>query len=157
MSGHMNEPPVLSAKSCPHCQALNDTRAPICWLCKQPLPENPWRDSGTVQPAENKDWNALDYFFMALLLICFGLTVLVGIGICQGDRGMLIPLVIVCAPAYAAVFIRMGIQAAAGEKPSPAKGFVWFIASFMITIGIIAILILAAIVAAIATCFAALK
>ncbi len=153
----MSEELVYVAKRiCPSCQAEMEPTASTCWLCKVKEP-NPYSFQSAVlsqaaeRPIEGK-LSTWDVIASVILLCCFGLTILIAIGIGVDSPGSLIPFFIVVGPTYLVTIVRGMLQYNKPSGVKPTSVLLTFLISALITFGIIVGLLVAAVVLIFLTC-----
>ncbi len=87
-----------------------------------------------------------DVVFGILLGICVLLTILIGVGLAVGDRGLLVPFAIFMGPAYVVTMIRGIVPRGNKVSSRPASLLLTFVVSLLATVLISTILAIAAVV-----------
>jgi hypothetical protein len=102
-------PPLV----CKRCGAANPPYATVCWLCSTGDRAESSSASALVpftefanDPIRMRSFSRTQQICAGLLVACVVLTLLVVIGFTIQEPGMLIPLLIVIAPAYLATGLR---------------------------------------------------
>jgi hypothetical protein len=160
----MNEPPIMPTLFCQRCGATNPPYAAQCWLCST------GNRSGASAPAQlvsiasitpeqtGLQSNVRTQHICAVLLVaCIVLTSLIGVGIAVQDPGMLIPFVIVIAPAFLATGVRALHGIANENGPKASALLLTFLLSGLFTALGLVLLAIALFVAFCIWCFAQLR
>lgn len=145
----MNIPPVLATQACVHCGALSQSPEGTCWLCyENKSAPNPFSVSGAPmkEAAAVSPMSTWDVVFGILLGICVLLTILIGVGLAVGDRGLLVPFAIFMGPAYVVTMIRGIVPRGNKVSSRPASLLLTFVVSLLATVLISTILAIAAVV-----------
>jgi len=150
---------VVAQCICPKCQAAIQPTDRRCWLCSARLESvNPYgqvvpgpesqssalRPNSALRPRESAN-AAWDWFAWAILGLCVGLALLVGIGIAVDSPGGLVPYAIVVVPSLLATLVRGVRDAGPQGELRPQKLLFTLITSSIMTVGILALLAVAAI------------
>lgn len=141
----MNAPPVIATHACVHCGALSQSNEGRCWLCYEDKSSpNPFAVTGASlnDDANSAPTNQWESVFSVLLGLCVLMTLLIGIGLAVGDRGLLIPFAIFMAPAYA-ITITRGMLQKNKNNARPSSLFMTFVISLLATVSISMILMVA--------------
>lgn len=160
---------IVAQCICPTCQAAIHPTDRRCWLCSAPLESvNPYgqavpgptprvsttRPNSPLRPRESAN-AAWDWFAWAILGLCFGLAILVGIGIAVDSPGGLIPYAVVVVPSLLATLVRGVRDAGPQGELRPQKLLFTLITSSFMTAGVLALLTVAAIGLLFVYCLAA--
>ena len=158
------EPPIVNIRHCPACGANCEMGHKFCWLCSAPLGEvdstqakNPFAAREIPESSQPGATGVFDSVFLLLAGTCLALAVLVGVGLAIEEPGTLIPYLIIVGPAFAIPGVRALWRSGRGKPIKGGKLFVDMIFTFVMTLGIVAILILAAFGLLIAMCFSAIS
>ena len=144
----MSEPPKLPSTVCPRCGATNPPHIAQCWLCQRQETADPYAApaelSATDVPAAGPPAAAQqrsESVYAALLLGAVFLAVIIGVGLGAQDPGLLVPYLIVIAPAFLATAARFMFGIARGEQTKPSALLVAFVSglSFVLVLGLLAI------------------
>lgn len=153
----MNEPPVIQLRLCPLCGASCRTTDKQCWMCQSPIEANPYAVAQSPEVAASAPNTRYDAIFLVFLLVCVGLALLIGIGIAAEDPGGLIPYLIVVGPAFAVTGVRALWQLGSTGRTRPGKLLISLVVSFALTIGVLALLAVAAVILLFILCLQALS
>lgn len=153
---------------CLECGATNMPRARRCWLCSRPIEplveaklateraEDP-DDPLTAYRAPGADLGPSQTFLSSTLLILTAVTVLVGVGIALNDAGPAVTYAIVMAPALLATYVASARRESRGKPLSPGGKVVAFLLSIAAVIGLLMLLVVAALVALFVFCLISMR
>lgn len=159
------DPPLLPALICQKCGATNPAHATSCWLCKG-AGTNPYAAAPSIQPTSTASRSIVqtppaqsraEDVFLVLLLLVLVLAILIAVGLAIQDRGMLVPYLVVVAPALVATGGRALYSVAKGERPKPSALILVFLWSTMATIGLAVLLAVASVIALFLMCISLLN
>ena len=150
----MNEPPVLPTRTCEHCGTNIPAHAANCWLCSggNPYASSSLTGRSDTEPRASLSERRVQGVCTALLGVSVVLAVLVGIGFAVQDPGMLVPYAIVIGPPLLATLIRVVIEVGSRKPLKPSSLLLTMYGSFAITVGVIALLFVAALAALFVIC-----
>lgn len=148
----MNEPPLMPAQICQRCGATNPPHATKCWLCEQRDVRNPYAVpmlpmSNAPAEVQTEAQRRVQLVFLCLLIGSAALALLVGVGIGVQDPGLLVPYLIVIAPAFLVTGVRAAIMVGFKQQPKPSTLFLTFLWSGVFTAMVLLLLIVASVIA----------
>ncbi len=153
--------PSVAPHRCQRCGAAKPHPTQACWLChapsEQPSPYQPSTSSNYWVDSSKRRYEMMDYISIGIFGLCGLLTLLVAIGIGMDSPGLLIPFLILVAPAYAMSAGKGFLDWKRTGQTNPANLLVTFIATGAFTIGLLGVLGLAGIVLLFAICLSQLK
>jgi hypothetical protein len=151
----VNELPVLELKTCPHCGAECDARSQRCWLCHGNVSAKAEIVDAEVV-SEPPRHAPSDVFFAVAAGILALVIVLVGVGAALTEPGLAVMMGVVVVPALVATVVRIQQQQYRHGYVSWGERLATFVVSASLVVGVLMLLCVAAVVAFIIFCFAAL-
>lgn len=151
----MSEPPVLPSRICESCGVSIPPQAPACWLCRggNPYASLPPGERQQIDKTISQSERRVQGICLALLGGLVVLAIFIGIGLAVQDLGMLIPYSIVVGPAFLATMVQAAYGYSGNRTVKPSSLVLTMIGSVAITVGLMAILALAAFAALFVMCF----
>jgi hypothetical protein len=150
----MSSPSEFDVVLCPDCRAQNPPGMSRCWLCGTSLAsakaEVEVYMAEVVPPAPR-----ISFTTMTLLVIVT--LVAVALGLYQEAPGLAVLMLIVCLPGVIVAWAHDRIRRRRGERTTALKAFLDFVVSAAITMGILAMVVVAAVVAIFISCLNACK
>lgn len=145
----------VTTRHCPHCDApIKDAHPARCWLCgasltPAELTDRPSPSYNLVRPnrasGDNVGFEALGFGFLVLLLL-----LLISVALAAESPGVLLLLLVAVTPALIRTLVTTQRQEAEGQEVTSGRAALTFLSS----VGVVAIVGLAAGAAFFATCFA---
>jgi hypothetical protein len=143
----MNEPPRLQPTVCQRCGASNPPHATKCWLCARQGNTDPYAPPTQLQSAGSATnilgtgaQSRAETVYAGLLVSAVVLAFIIGLGLGAQDPGLLIPYLIVIAPAFLATAARLMYGVVRKEKTKPSALLLAFVSglSFILVLGLLA-------------------
>lgn len=155
----MKKPPVAASPAldsvfCAECGAENKLPAQKCWLCYRPLSGAHDVITAEVvgQPPPRPHDGMSQFVFGGMTLGSFALVLLVGASLATNEADLLMPVAIVILPAVIATAVSLFRSSRTEQGTNWQRAFFTMLASFGITMGILALLAVALFVTLFAMC-----
>jgi hypothetical protein len=139
---------------CPQCGAAQSVADRPCWLCGgKTVPE----DAVTAEIVEPRPSFVSEAVFAALSGLMGGVLVIMGIGLWLQEPALGIGFAVLALPALVATLVRGAVRRSRGQPVTWAQRLATFAVALSITLGVLSLLVVAAVVALFIACLHALS